>query len=98
MGLAKGAPVKNSLVDETCQLLNKAGYEVIFPEGMNKMCCGQIWESKGMLDIADKKSAELEEALWKASDGGRYPVLCDQSPCLHRMKKVIKRMKLYDRI
>lgn len=96
MGLAKGAPVKNSLVDETCQLLNKAGYEVIFPEGMNKMCCGQIWESKGMLDIADKKSAELEEALWKASDGGRYPVLCDQSPCLHRMKKVIKRMKLYE--
>ena len=96
MGLAKGAPVKNSLVDETCQLLNKAGYEVIFPEGMEKMCCGQIWESKGMLDIADRKSAELEAALWKASEQGRYPVLCDQSPCLHRMKKVIKRMKLYE--
>ena len=96
MGLAKGAPVKNSLVDETCQLLNKAGYEVVFPEGMEKMCCGQIWESKGMLDIADRKSAELEAALWKASEEGRYPVLCDQSPCLHRMKKVIKRMKLYE--
>ena len=96
MGLAKGAPVKNSLVDETCQLLNKAGYEVIFPEGMEKMCCGQIWESKGMLDIADCKSAELEAALWKASEQGHYPVLCDQSPCLHRMKKVIKRMKLYE--
>ena len=96
MGLAKGAPVKHSLVDETCQLLNKAGYEVIFPEGMEKMCCGQIWESKGMLDIADRKSAELEAALWKASEQGRYPVLCDQSPCLHRMKKVIKRMRLYE--
>ncbi|MBR1462150.1 MAG: FAD-binding oxidoreductase [Prevotella sp.] len=96
MGLAKGAPVKNSLVDDTCQLLNKAGYEVIFPKGMDKMCCGQIWESKGMLDIADRKSAELEEALWEASEQGRYPVLCDQSPCLHRMKKVIKRMKLYE--
>lgn len=96
MGLAKGAPVKNSLVDETCQLLNKAGYEVIFPKDMNKMCCGQIWESKGMLDIADRKSAELEKALWEASEQGRYPVLCDQSPCLHRMKKVITRMKLYE--
>ena len=96
MGLAKGAPVKNSLVDDTCQLLNKAGYEVIFPKGMDKMCCGQIWESKGMLDIADRKSAELEEALWEASEQGKYPVLCDQSPCLHRMKKVIKRMKLYE--
>ena len=96
MGLAKGAPVKNALVDETCQLLKKAGYEVIFPEGMEKMCCGQIWESKGMLDIADRKSAELEQALWKASGEGQYPVLCDQSPCLHRMKKVITRMKLYE--
>ena len=96
MGLAKGAPVKKSLVDEFCQLLNKAGYEVVFPEGMEKMCCGQIWESKGMLDIADRKSAELEAALWKASEQGRYPVVCDQSPCLHRMKKVIRRMKLYE--
>ena len=96
MGLAKGAPVKNSLVDETCRLLNKAGYEVVFPEGMKKMCCGQIWESKGMLDIADRKSAELEEALWEASNEGQYPVLCDQSPCLHRMKKVMKRVKLYE--
>ena len=96
MGLAKGAPVKNSLVDETCQLLAKAGYEVIFPQGMEKMCCGQIWESKGMLDIADRKTAELEEALWQASEKGRYPVLCDQSPCLHRMKKCINKMKLYE--
>ena len=96
MGLSKGAPVSQSLVDVTCQLLNKAGYEVIFPKGMDKMCCGQIWESKGMLDIADRKSAELEEALWEASGQGRYPVLCDQSPCLHRMKKVISKMKLYE--
>ena len=96
MGLAKGAPVKNSVVDETCQLLNKAGYEVIFPENMDKMCCGQIWESKGMLDIADRKSGELENALWEASAQGRYPILCDQSPCLHRMKKVMKKLKLYE--
>ena len=96
MGLPKDAPVERPLVDEICQLIHKAGYEVIFPEGMERMCCGQIWESKGMLDIADRKSAELEEALWKASEQGRYPVLCAQSPCLHRMKKVMKKMKLYE--
>ncbi len=96
MGLSKEAPVKHPLVDEVCQLLNKAGYEVIFPENMDRMCCGQIWESKGMLDIADRKSAELEKALWKASEQGRYPVLCAQSPCLHRMRKVISKMKLYE--
>ena len=96
MGLSKKSPAKKPLVDEICELIHKAGYEVIFPEGMKRMCCGQIWESKGMLDIADRKSAELEAALWKASEEGKYPVLCAQSPCLHRMKKVMHKMKLYE--
>ena len=96
MGLSKGSPVKNTLVDEMVQLCHKAGYEVIFPEGLEKMCCGTIWESKGMLDIADRKTAELDEALWQASEHGKYPVMCDQSPCLHRMRKCIARMKLYE--
>ena len=96
MGLSKGSPVKNTLVNEMVQLCRKAGYEVIFPEGMERMCCGTIWESKGMLDIADQKTAELDEALWQASQQGRYPVVCDQSPCLHRMRKCITRMRLYE--
>ena len=96
MGQSKVHGKKHDLVDEVIQLLAKAGYETIFPEGMDRMCCGQIWESKGMLDIADRKSAELEQALWKASEEGKYPVLCAQSPCLHRMRKVMKKMKLYE--
>ena len=96
MGLSKGAPVKNTLVNEMVRLCRKAGYQVIFPEGLEKMCCGTIWESKGMLDIADRKTAELDEALWQASEQGKYPVMCDQSPCLHRLRKCIKRMRLYE--
>ena len=96
MGQSKVHGKKHDLVDEVIQLLAKAGYETIFPEGMDRMCCGQIWESKGMLGIADRKSAELEQALWKASEEGKYPVLCAQSPCLHRMRKVMKKMKLYE--
>ena len=96
MGQSKGGGKIHDLVDEVIQLNAKAGYETIFPEGMERMCCGQIWESKGMLDIADRKSAELEAALWKASEEGKYPVLCAQSPCLHRMKKVMHKMKLYE--
>ena len=96
MGQSKSGGKIHHLVDEVIQLMAKAGYEVIFPEGMERMCCGQIWESKGMLDIADRKSAELEAALWKASEEGKYPVLCAQSPCLHRMRKVMKKMKLYE--
>ncbi len=97
MGLPRHkAAVDKPLVEEMTSLLHKAGYEVIFPEGMEKLCCGMMWESKGMPDIAEKKSKELEEALLKASENGRWPVLCDQSPCLHRMRKNIRSMKLYE--
>ena len=97
MGLPKHHhAVDKPLVEEMVSLLAKAGYEVIFPENMSSLCCGTIWESKGMPEIADRKTAELEEALWQASEQGRYPVLCDQSPCLHRMKHKIKKMRLYE--
>ena len=96
MGLPKKSREKQPLVDKMLSLLQKAGYEVIFPKDMEKLCCGTIWESKGMPDIADRKSAELEKALWEASEKGKYPVLCDQSPCLHRMRETIRKMKLYE--
>lgn len=63
---------------------------------MEGLCCGMIWESKGMPDIADQKTAELEAALAIASEGGKIPVVCDQSPCLHRMRDHIKSMPLYE--
>ena len=97
MGLPKHHhAVDKPLVEEMVSLLAKAGYEVIFPKNISSLCCGTIWESKGMPEIADKKTSELEEALWQASEHGRYPVLCDQSPCLHRMLHKIKKMRLYE--
>lgn len=78
------------------ELSKKAGFEVIFPENMAGLCCGMIWESKGMPDIADEKTRELEAALIAASDGGKIPVVCDQSPCLHRMRDHIKGLYLYE--
>lgn len=97
MGLPKHHhAVDKPLVEEMVSLLTKAGYEVIFPENMSSLCCGTIWESKGMPEIADRKTKELEDALWEASEEGRYPILCDQSPCLHRMEHKIKKMRLYE--
>ncbi|MDR0395575.1 MAG: FAD-binding oxidoreductase [Tannerella sp.] len=84
------------LVEKTIALLRKAGYRVVFPKGMANLCCGTIWESKGMDALADRKTAELEEALWEASGEGAYPVLCDQSPCLYRMRDKMTKIKLYE--
>jgi D-lactate dehydrogenase len=96
MGLEKNSPEQRPLIEKMVSFLHKAGYEVILPENPDRLCCGTIWESKGLPDIADRKSAELEAALYEASEQGKYPVLCDQSPCLHRMRHTIKKMKLYE--
>ncbi len=91
--LGHSGGVKKDLVDAVIELMTRAGIEVIVPQHIDSMCCGMIWESKGMPDIADRKTAELEEALLEASDDGRLPVVCDQSPCLHRMRQHFTRLK-----
>ncbi len=77
-------------MSDMLELLAKADYQVIFPENMKALCCGTIWESKGMPDVADRKSSELFAALKKASNNWEYPILCDQSPCLYRMREYAK--------
>ncbi len=97
MGPAKDDPVKDSITEVTIRVLKKAGYGIIFPAGMKNLCCGTPWESKGFAETADEKSSELEQALLVASEQGKYPVLCDTSPCLYRMRKVMdNRLKLYE--
>ncbi len=96
MGAAKGDPDQEPLHLVFTRLLAKSGYEVIFPKNMGNLCCGTIWESKGFIADADRKTAELEAALLEASENGKYPVICDQSPCLYRMLKKIKSVKMYE--
>lgn len=97
MGVSEEAGNKERpLADVFVDLCHKAGFEVIFPENMSGLCCGMIWESKGMPDIADRKVHELETALALASEAGNIPVVCDQSPCLHRMRDHIHSMHLYE--
>ncbi len=96
MGTEKASRHCRPLVEEMMSLFAKSGYEVILPKNMESLCCGTIWESKGLPETADKKLRELEDALWEASEQGKYDVVCDQSPCLYRMKYKIKKMRLYD--
>lgn len=85
------------LADVTIRVLERAGYSVIFPEKMDELCCGKAFETKGLLEEALVKSREMEDALLKVSRNGEYPILCETSPCLARMKKVMDdRLKLYE--
>ena len=81
------------------RLFHRAGFDVIYPAGLAALCCGQPFESKGLIDAANLKSAELEAALRDASEGGRWTIVFDTSPCAYRMKKYLAgRLTLQDSI
>ena len=79
------------------RVLERAGYRPIVPEGVNGLCCGQSFASKGMATEADAKSVELEAALLEASNNGEYPVVLDASACSLRMKTFLaERLQVFD--
>lgn len=98
MGPAAGDKEQMSLMDKTHGLLEKAGYQVVFPENQDNLCCGQPFASKGYKEQADNKRQQLLAALSKASRGGLDPIYCDTSPCTLRLMENLKdtRLDLYD--
>lgn len=98
MGVTKSYSKELEITRQTEKLLKKAGYEIIYPENLNKLCCGMAFSSKGYVEAGKKASDQLEAALMKASNGGEYPILCDMSPCLYTMRSNMDGgpLKLYD--
>ncbi len=89
MGPQRGHEGVEMLPTVAERLFQRAGFDVVYPPAMAGLCCGQPFESKGLMDAANLKSAELEAALAEASDGGRWPIAFDTSPCAYRMKKFL---------
>lgn len=81
----------------TVNVMQKAGYHVIIPENVENLCCGMAFDSKGFVETGLQKARELETALMKASENGKFPVVCEMSPCLARMKETLSpELKLYE--
>jgi len=97
MGPARGAADQTPLAEKTEQLLRKAGFEVIYPEGLSEQCCGMPFKSKGMFNQADAKAKETVDMLLKATRNGEIPVYCDTSPCTMQLQDHLDpRLKLYE--
>ena len=98
MGPAAGDREQMSLLDKTRGLLEKAGYQVVFPDNLDILFCGQPFASKGYAEQAEHKRQELIGALLHASRGGLDPIYCDTSPCTLRLVQDLgdTRLDLYD--
>ena len=81
LGQSPQATDSRTLTEVTLSVLAKAGFQVIIPAGLNSLCCGIPYQSKGLFELAADKMQQLEENLWQASEQGRWPILMDTSPC-----------------
>lgn len=98
MGPAASDGEQVPLVDKTRMLLEKAGYQVVFPSQLESLCCGQPFASKGYAEQAESKRREMIDALLEASRGGLDPIYCDTSPCTLRLVQdgLDSRLDLFD--
>ena len=98
MGPAARDQEQEPLLDTTRTLLEKAGYQVIFPDNLNDLCCGQPFASKGYAEQGERKRQQMLDALLEASRGGLDPIYCDTSPCTLRLMQGLtdQRLDLYD--
>ena len=94
MGPVKGEEANGGVADAMMSILDKAKYEVVYPEGLNSQCCGMIFNSRGLKDQSLAKGYDLEQALLKASEGGKYPIIVDTSPCLAQIKEQLESPEL----
>ena len=103
MGNAKNSSVKENQTDVIQRLLIKAGYNIVYPNNLNSLCCGMPFASKGFIELANYKADELTKELMKISNNGEYPVLYDTSPCTkttkeHLQKNGNEKLKVYDSV
>lgn len=98
MGTSKDSKEALALTALTDKLLRKAGYEVIYPRNLKHLCCGMAFSSKGYVKAGKFLSDTTKAALEEASENGKYPIICDMTPCLYTLKTAIgdTPMKLYE--
>ena len=99
MAPAAGSADKRSLMQVSADLLQKAGYELIAPPGLDEQCCGMPFQSKGQFSAALQKQQQLEQWLLQVTNQGELPVYSDTSPCSLTLKgKLDSRIQLFDSV
>src|SRR5574344_1371542 len=97
MGNSKEYRDALTLTQLTDKLIRKAGYEVVYPYNLKHLCCGMAFSSKGYVKAGKFLSDNLKKELAIASENGKYPILCDMSPCTYTMKENFgKELRVYE--
>ncbi len=85
-GPVEGIGVQRS-VEELCAA---AGIALLVPEGIDSLCCGTPWSSKGITAGHEAMRAAVLPAIRAATDDGRLPVISDASSCTEGFRHLIE--------
>ncbi|HET7668168.1 MAG TPA: FAD-binding and (Fe-S)-binding domain-containing protein [Mycobacterium sp.] len=80
-----GAGVQDSF-EKLCAL---AGITLAVPDGVDSLCCGTPWSSKGMVTGYRTMKDATTSAILAASRNGELPVVCDASSCTEGLVKML---------
>jgi D-lactate dehydrogenase len=59
----------------------RAGLPLWIPDDVAGHCCATVWHSKGYEKANGLAANGIVESLWRWTEGGRLPVVCDATSC-----------------
>jgi len=71
-------------------LCERAGITLLVPPGIDKLCCGTPWSSKGLVAGQATMNRKTLAALRAATRGGELPIVCDASSCTEGLRHTIE--------
>lgn len=75
-------------------LCNKAHIDIIYPKHIENLCCGLSFENYN--DVHERAVKDLHDALMKASQNGKYPIVIDHSACFNHAFKHMPDLEIND--
>ncbi|KRA26072.1 oxidoreductase [Microbacterium sp. Root61] len=72
------------------RLLERAGVRVLVPEGVESMCCGTPWSSKGFSGGYDVMSRRVVDGVRAATRNGALPVISDAASCSEGFERILR--------
>jgi D-lactate dehydrogenase len=76
-----GTSAGPGLADALVAVSQRAGMPLCIPPDVAGHCCATPWTSKGFEAGARRMANHTVDAMWRWSDGGQLPVVCDASSC-----------------
>jgi D-lactate dehydrogenase len=73
-------------------LCDRAGVQVVVPDGIADTCCGTPFASKGMTDAHARMRDRMEAWVWQATDAARLPLVVDATSCTEGLMSLLDRV------